>query len=248
MLRMLFRSAGCRNGWPPDPELRRPDRLTAYIFALVAVLLAACAATQPAPTSIPAPTSVPRPALLDVVPLQVGNTRSFRVTVRDERFGENERRVINWSGIASETITLVRQDEGAWIYTARFHNTPATSGTQIDAISRTERYRIADNRFSGPGLVTQLVFNWPLEVGQRWDVAGVLQPQQVVHIWKVEAQEDVATPAGDFADCYRLRFKGNVGDSYVWLCPGAGVVRAEYQLFGSTITYSEVWELYSIHQ
>jgi len=95
-----------------------------------------------------------------------------------------------------------------------------------------EAYKVANEVLAAPetiipasGQTPDYVF--PFEVGNTW------QWDDSSDKWYVESIVDVTTPAGHFTDCYRIVLFTLPDTSIRWVCPGVGLVAAEYHHHGS---------------
>lgn len=190
-----------------------------------------------------------RLAILDAWPLAVGTTWVYSVTVDEAALG-------HWTGLVTETITAADRREGAWVFQSELQGHPlmARSGTRL------QWYLVLDGRVymllrkqdvdtfmvtNSQGFEANQVLAWPLQEGQQWGRPEFLARGDGMYVWRVAAQESVATLAGNFPDCYRLVFLTNPDDTTGWFCPGVGTVRREYHHHGSRD--DDVWVLQEFH-
>jgi hypothetical protein len=109
------------------------------------------------------------------------------------------------------------------------------------------RYEIFEDSLSTSGNLILYGFPeifLPINVGDEWGEPPEDAVNPGIYIWFVEDQEDLATPAGLFSDCFRLEQRGRNSWHLVWICEGMGVVKAEY--WQPNTIYMEIWELTEI--
>ena len=197
-----------------------------------------------APASPAATTPAAHPAILDIFPLSVGATWVYSVTVDD---------VVeyHWMGPVTETITAGKPQGLGWVFQSDVQGHPFRSQPmdrlQFYVAQEGRVYKVPGNRdpmeyvaTEGQSFGVSQILVWPLSVGQKWGPAEFLARGDV-YVWRVEAQENVSTPAGKFDGCYRLSFYWADSHQLAWFCPGTGVVRWETHHHGSR--HDEVWEL-----
>ena len=202
--------------------------------AMATVAPASPAATRPAT----------RPAILDIFPLSVGATWVYSITVDD---------VVeyHWMGPVTETITAGQPQGAGWIFQSDVQGHPF----RTQPVDRSQYYVVQDERvYKVPGdrnpteyVATEgqsfgfsQILVWPFSIGQKWGPAEFLARGDM-YVWRVEAQENVPTPAGKFNGCYRLAFDWTDSNQLAWFCAGVGFVRWETHHHGSR--HDEVWEL-----
>jgi hypothetical protein len=191
---------------------------------------------------------LPRPAILDVFPLEADAIWVYSTTVDYEEGGQP----IHWTGLITETVISLTVQGNDWLFGAELQGHPVRNTSE----DRIRHYVALDDRLyqlagaedplaivaaDGQGFEWSQVLTWPLEVEQQWGDLDMLARGDGWYVWRVEAQEPVATPAGTFKNCYRLGLWTNPDHTLVWFCPGTGFVRREYRHHGSR--HDEVWEL-----
>lgn len=85
---------------------------------------------------------------------------------------------------------------------------------------------------------------FPLQEGNGW---GAISAPREDNMYKyyVETKTNLSTPAGSFADCYKIVFY-TLGDSSIrYVCPGVGDVALEYHHYGNPINYRVELQSYS---
>lgn len=83
-------------------------------------------------------------------------------------------------------------------------------------------------------------FELPLEVGKTWGeevIEGAPTRDDTAYQWYVQAQVDVAVPAGEFTDCFKVIYYTLPEDLMRWVCPEVGIVAGEYHHHGSQHDY-----------
>lgn len=109
----------------------------------------------------------------------------------------------------------------------------------FDACSKNEAYEIAmDLKNEGQwGTSERLMtpdYVAPFEVGNLWAWDISLPPREDTNYqWHVDAKVDVTVPAGTFKDCYRILLYMLNSSTIRWICPGVGLVAAEYHHHGA---------------
>jgi hypothetical protein len=111
------------------------------------------------------------------------------------------------------------------------------------ACSKEEAYQIAvdlrNENQNGPTerlLTPEYVI--PFKVGNLWTWDPTLPPRDDTNYqWYVQAKVDVTVPAGEFHECFRIVL-GTLGSTTIrWVCPGVGLVAAEYHHYGAINDY-----------
>lgn len=78
----------------------------------------------------------------------------------------------------------------------------------------------------------------PLEAGKLWPMYPGLPPRDdTAYQWHVDSRLDVSVPAGNFTGCYRILLFTGPDDSVRYICPGIGLVAAEYHHKGMPVNY-----------
>jgi hypothetical protein len=225
------------------PAVTRPTSTASPTEARAAPAQSVAAATI-TPTSPATTAPATRPAILDAFPLSVGATWVYSVTVDD---------VVeyHWTGLVTETITASKSQSTGWIFQSDVQGHPF----RTQPIDRSRSYVVLDEHVyevpgdrdpmgyvatEGQSFGVSQILIWPLSVGQKWGPAEFLVRGDV-YVWRVEAQESVSTPAGNFDGCYRLAFDWADSNQLAWFCAGIGFVRWETHHHGSR--HDEVWEL-----
>lgn len=108
----------------------------------------------------------------------------------------------------------------------------ACSWEDIQRITQ-ELYAEIETGIMSDRLLRFHVYSVPLEVGDKWGGFGGLGGEYCDYWWCVESQEEIIVPAGNFKNCYRLALRTNPDATVRWICPGVGLVAAEYFHFGA---------------
>lgn len=82
-------------------------------------------------------------------------------------------------------------------------------------------------------------FILPLEEGSVWQAFPDIPANEhdPAYQWHVQSKLDVRVPAGVFTDCYRIQLFTHPDTTKRWVCPGIGIVAAEYNHHGTTHNY-----------
>ncbi len=209
-----------------------------FVFAVVAVLLTACAGprknTGVYPTFIPigtmlaaaAPTPTPLPAslILTDFPLAVGTvwTYSGQISYEDPNGSEQTG---TWSGtITDAVLEQTMMPDGSVVF--KLQETLDPPPPPVDFVWRqpgTYEYTVrGDGIFSGDTKVLQL----PLADHLTWD-------WQAGYEMSADAIGDVVTPYGGLKGCYTITLETNPDTTIDTFCPGIGYVKHSYAHHGS---------------
>gem|GEM_PF-2937767 len=228
----------------------------------------ATATATPAPTSTPSPTVVPTatarprptpvmlpadiPVVLALMPLRVGASRVYSVTLLHRPAYQP----LRWNGIITETIVAESNEGAGRVFRAqRIGKLPL--GTPPH--EPTYNYVALDNRLyqlfdgmnprdliarDGAGHEAELIAVWPAAIGQTWGDPNLVSIDGATYRWRFEGLEDMQTPASGediWLDCARFVFRAPPAVTIRWYCPGIGLAR--YRHLRKANTYDEVWEL-----
>lgn len=234
--------------WLLKLALPRKPRRNHIVFGLIAVVILAIIAAWPSIFGI----SFFKDLFADVLetksvfPFFVGSSWTYNVGMSIEgetRSGFYTETIYSMeSGLSDEAqiITSIKSGEnfindceGPYWYTGEY-----TSWYVIDdyrvyhSCSLNEAYEIANLIIHGnPSelIPYPIEFVVPFEVGSRW-YAGFEIPNSndPAYQWYVENLVDVAVPAGNYTECYRIMLFTIGNTTTRWVCPGVGVVAREY--------------------
>jgi hypothetical protein len=215
----------------------------------------------PLPIGTPNPTQTPTTppqTIMEFFPYYLGSSWTFYYNhlTADEQDPE---KVVTIEGSFTDQVEFIESD-GSGIFRQigiRRTGTPPSTDPSTSCFGDTFWYLIEQNRLfdacsieeieeltqdhqketvtgvMSDDLIWHHMYSVPLEVGDKWGGFGGISEEYSDYWWYVEAQEDVVVPAGNFKDCYRLIFRTNPDATVRWICPGIGVVAAEYDHFGS---------------
>lgn len=178
-------------------------------------------------------------AILEQYPLTVGVTRVYSVTVDYDVIHEGSSfKFVSVSGLVTETVTEWNQVRDTLLITSTFQAFPRRLISEDK-----QQYNITGNKVFVDGRET---LQWPLEVGREGDPfnGAITDAAPGWYVWRVSRREDVTTPAGVFADCFRLELWTQPDHTIAWFYPGVGIVRTEYHHHGSVD--NRYWELQGI--
>ena len=158
----------------------------------------------------------------------------------------------HWTGPVTETITGGKPQGGGWVFQSDVQGHPF----RTQPVDRSQSYVVQDERVykvpgdrnpteyvatEGQSFGVSQILVWPLSIGQKWGPDESLPRGDGMYVWRVEAQENVSTPAGGFDGCYGLAFDWTDSNQLAWFCAGVGFVRLETHHHGRC--HDEVWEL-----
>lgn len=183
--------------------------------------------------------------MLDIYPLEVGQVRVYDVYTMytdmssETQFGE-------WSGTVVETITEVRQENGAWVFVASIPDRPSGWVGEVEFQDETRKYQVYSDHIEGVGFVwNRRLINWPLQVGDGWDflTGERVSDTSSGYTWWVTnmAEKDIF---GLKTNCYEFSFVTNPDSTIIEFCEGVGIVSEYYRHIGSPGIIS--WQLQSI--
>jgi hypothetical protein len=76
----------------------------------------------------------------------------------------------------------------------------------------------------------------PFQLGNKWpDITP--RRDDTYYAWFVGEKVDVTVPAGEFKDCYRIEYFTLPSETIRWVCPGIGLVAAQYSHHGTRDDY-----------
>ncbi len=166
----------------------------------VPLLVASCASGPSPENKIPTQMGIARPVW------HTGDRWVHAWTVGAEK-GTKTSEVVGLNEVRGVQYYVVRGESGDWYYTLDLH---------WAAI-------IKDSRVAARVTPPQPWFNWPLDVGKRWDYQGVLEEKdrkdQLRETYRVVGVEQVQVPAGTFR-AYKLvgEVDSKIVDEY-WYAP-----------------------------
>ena len=177
------------------------EALFLVIFG-VAVLLSSCAEVKVPESQVQARLSITRPEW------RAGDQWIYAWTAGESK-GTKISQVLGSREVRGAQYLVLRIEPVNAYFTLDLHWAWATS--------------IAESRVTSRAIPPLPWFNWPLEVGKRWEYQGVLESQEskdrVRDSYKVMGMEDVQVPAGTFRAVRIVReVNASVVDQY-WYAP-----------------------------
>jgi hypothetical protein len=199
--------------------------------------------------------------LYDYFPVFIGSRWTYNVST----LSEAEESAIETIGTYTETIVTIEtgpsdqfqvmgiklDGENPFRYCEKEPGSPAISPDAYYAMNqeqlyivctRSEAFQAINQTLAASGGTLPAVgekpdFVFPFEVGKMWPAfpEDMSPPDDPFYKWYVEDMVDVTTPAGHFSDCYRLVLFTLPDTSFRWVCPGVGLVAAEYFHHGTVM-------------
>ena len=199
----------------------------------------------------------------DIFPMFIGSTWSYSFGKVTQATDEQGSRILQSIGSYTETVVTIEtglSDKakiiGVEITGENFMNHCAgddfmsgdldtwyvlDDSRLFQLCSRDEASTVATEMVHGQTQATSSVlpeYVAPFEVGKLWPAFPDIPPREdTCYQWHVESKVDVSVPAGEFKDCYRLLLYTMPDTTIRWVCPGVGLVAAEYHHHGSIEEY-----------